>query len=210
MKKTKVALAVTALVFGLTACVPAPAPNPPAGGGESSPASDGGGAVTSPGSETQGGGAVTSPGSETQGGGTQTDSGGDTSGGGEATDEAKFGDTYRFEDGLQITIGKPTAPVFENKYEEERAGNNVVAIAVTIKNDTGESFEPNKMSMKMVSDGVEASTFYGSNYRYPSATVRAGKTFKFNQAFEVENKKDLELEVSFWDQLHDTVFFVQE
>ena len=204
MKKTKVALAVTALVFGLTACVPAPAPNPPAGGGETAPASDGG--------ETQSGGVVTSPGGdETQGGDTETaPSGGDTSGGGEATDEAKFGDTYRFEDGLEITIGKPTAPVFENKYEEERAGDNVVAIAVTIKNGTSESFDPVQMRMTMVSDGVEASTFYGSNYRYPSATVRAGKTFKFNQAFEVEDKKDLELEVSFWDQLHDTVFFVQE
>lgn len=203
MKKTKLAIAVTALVFGLTACVPAPAPAPQNGGAETTP----GGTQTTP-----GGGGVVSPGNgegegegETPGGGE-----GETPGGGEATDEAKFGDTFRFEDGLEITIGKPTDPVFENKYEEERAGDSVVAFAVTIKNDTGEAFEPNKMNLKLVSDGVEGKTFYGSNYRYPSATVRAGKTFKFNQAFEVENKDDLEMEISFWDQKHDTIFFVQE
>ncbi|MFC0582994.1 DUF5067 domain-containing protein [Micrococcoides hystricis] len=211
MKKTKLAIAATALVFGLTACIPAPGPSggettpPPAGGGETSPG--GGGGVVSPapgGGENSPGGGESSPAPD---GGENSPGGG---GEGPATNEAKFGDTYRWEDGLEITIGKPTDAEFANKYEEERATGDVVAFSVSVTNGSDENIEASRVNMKVVSDGSEASTFYGSNYRSPSSSIRPGKSLKWNVAYEVADKSDLEMEVSFYDQVHEEVFFTQE
>ena len=120
-----------------------------------------------------------------------------------------FGQTYKWDDGLQVTITKPvTYKPTKWAVTSGKEKNNLV-VTVTLVNGTGAKFDPAMFHMSAQSGDADAEGVYdtakgvGSS---PETKLLAGRQAKWKAAFNVKNPKDLVLEVA-PDFEHDSVIY---
>ncbi len=121
----------------------------------------------------------------------------------EPTDEEevsvlKFGQTYRYEDGLQIKVSKPWKfkpgkwAFGGDKFKSYRG------FTVTIVNGTKKPFKPSLFHADLQSANEEADQVYDAAQlgQRPSTTLLPKREAKFKIAFGIADPSDLVLEVS--------------
>jgi hypothetical protein len=119
---------------------------------------------------------------------------------GEATPagaQAKFGETYSYGDGLQITVSKP-APYRPSQYAACEKGATHLVWTVTVKNGTAEPYDPGGYSDTVQSGQSEGSSCFDTAKGLegePSTTLLAGRTVTWKVGFGVENPNDVVMEV---------------
>ncbi len=129
----------------------------------------------------------------------------DADGGDTTTALVRFGETFTYDDGLEVTIG--TLAAYEPSEYAWAEGDRFVVFTVTIVNGTGEVFDPSGFSTTASSGGREADEVYDSENGLegsPMTSIQPGKSVSFEVAYGVSDASDLTLDVSpdWWD--HDT------
>ena len=110
-----------------------------------------------------------------------------------------FGQTYKWDDGLQVTITKP-ATYKPSKWAvtSGKEKNNLV-VTVTLVNGTGAKFDPSMFHLSAQSGDADAEGVYDSGKGVgssPETKLLPGRQAKWKAAFNVKNPKDLVLEVA--------------
>lgn len=116
---------------------------------------------------------------------------------GAATELAAFGDTYKWDNGLEVTIAAPT-PFTPSEYATVAGAAAYLTFSVTIINNTGATYDPIQFSVYAQSGSKEASEIYDSANGYngtPSTSILDGRQSAFNVGFGVSDPSDLVLEV---------------
>lgn len=121
---------------------------------------------------------------------------------------ARFGKAFTWEDGLSVTVGKPS----NYKPSEWAFGSDkfksFVVFDVRVVNKTGKPWDPGLMSATMQSSNKEGERVFDSGKlpEEPRTKLLNGREVKFKMAFGVTDPKDLVLEVA-PDFSHDSVIF---
>lgn len=117
---------------------------------------------------------------------------GDTSEG-----QASFGDTWTWEDGLEITVSEPEA-FKPGEYSAGGEGyDSHVKFDVTIENKSGEPFDASLVYLTMQSGTSEGEEVFDDGLEgSPSTTLLDGRKVTFTSGFGVEDPSDLVLEVT--------------
>ena len=108
-----------------------------------------------------------------------------------------FGETFTFEDGLEVTVGKP-AKFKPSEYAATGKGTHL-KFTVVIKNGTKANYDPSLFFTTLSSGESEAESIYDTDKGIeggPSTTIRPGKSAKFVIGYSVKNPKDLTMEVN--------------
>lgn len=123
-----------------------------------------------------------------------------------------FGETAAYEDGLSVTVSKPTdfTPSASAFGHDGFPGS--VQFTVKVVNNTGASFDPTLIYLTMQSGNTEAEQIFdydnGMNGS-PDTTVLDGRETTFPVAFGVQDPNDLVLEVNTGDWSKDATIFVK-
>ena len=113
--------------------------------------------------------------------------------------ELKFGETFTWEDGLSVMVGKP---VKVSRSEWASGGENskyILAFPVTLVNKTGKRFDPTGFSSTLQSGNEEGDPVFDTEKGLndtPTTTLLNGREAKFKLAYGVNSKTDIVLEVS--------------
>ena len=117
----------------------------------------------------------------------------------EAPSTPQFGETYSWDDGLEMTVSKPTA----YKPSPSAAGTdrfkNFLMFQITIKNGSKEKFEPGPTTISVSSgdeEGQEVFDYDKGIESAPSTSVRPGRSTKWKVAFAVKDPKDLTMDAA--------------
>ncbi len=116
------------------------------------------------------------------------------------TDDAAivlFGETYAWEDGLEVTIAAPT-PFTPSEYAAASEAAAHVSVAITIANRTGTTYDPTMFSSRARSGTSEADEVYDSENGFsgaPDTGLLDGRDVTFSIGFGVSDPDDLVLEV---------------
>lgn len=110
-----------------------------------------------------------------------------------------FGETYTYEDGLSITIGKPKkfTPSEYSAYDESAAQH--LAFEVVVVNGTEANFDPAGVYITLQSGDAEADQVFDSENGFdggPTTKLLPGRQAKFKVGFSVNAPEDLVMEVS--------------
>jgi hypothetical protein len=175
MKKPVLALVAAALAVALSGC--------------------GGTAVES--SDTADSAATSEPTAADEGADESTD---------EATEEAPadngilaFGETAKFDDGLQITVTKPKKFTPSEYAAGAEGKGTAVKFQITVKNGTPEKFDPVLVYPTVQSGEAEADAIFDTEQGLeggPSTAVLPGKTVKWTVGYKVLDTKDITMEIS--------------
>lgn len=119
-----------------------------------------------------------------------------------------FGDAFTYEDGLTVTVGKPSSfKPSEYAFTEEAPA--YVAFEVTVVNKTGAPFDPGMISSSMQSGNTEAEEVFDSENGFsgsPDTKILDGRESKFKIGYGVSDPKDLVLELSpSWE--HESIIY---
>ena len=120
-----------------------------------------------------------------------------------------FGQTYRYEDGLEVTVTAPKKFKPSEYAAGAEAKGTAVKFQVTLKNTGSKAYDPTLFSDTVSSGEAEAETIFDSENGFegsPSTTVRPGKTVKFNVGYKVLKLKDITMEVSPGFEYSEAVF----
>lgn len=122
----------------------------------------------------------------------------------EASDQAPedstltFGETYKYEDGVSIRVGKPK-PFKPSEYAAADEAPAYLSFEVVIVNGGAEPFDPSVSTASLQSGDTEASEVFDTENGFdgsPSTKVLPGRQTKYKIGFGVQNPKDLVLEFS--------------
>jgi hypothetical protein len=122
--------------------------------------------------------------------------------------QAKFGETFSYGDGLQITVSKP-APYRPSQYAACDKGVSHLVWTVTVKNGTTEPYDPSGYSDTVQSGQTEGSSCFDSGKGLegePNTTLLAGRTVTWKVGFGVENPDDVVMEVRPGFEYESTIF----
>jgi hypothetical protein len=119
----------------------------------------------------------------------------------EASDDApvSFGQTYKYEDGLEVTVTTPKKFKPSEYAVGAEAKGTAVKFQVTLKNTGSKAYDPTLFSDTVSSGEAEAEEIFDSENGFegsPSTSVRPGKTVKFVVGYKVLKLKDITMEVS--------------
>lgn len=109
-----------------------------------------------------------------------------------------FGQAYKFEDGLQVTISKPAA-YKPSRWAAAKKSKYYLVMTVTVVNGTSTKYEPAMFSASAQSGDEEADQVFDTAKNVggsPSTKLLKGRQAKWKIAFAVKNPKDLVLEVT--------------
>jgi hypothetical protein len=108
-----------------------------------------------------------------------------------------FDEVFLYEDGLQITVGAPTAYTPGEYAFGLEGGANYIVMNVTILNGTTENFDPTLFYATASSAGTEATEIYDTalSDARPATAVLPGASVTFPIAFAVADPAQLVLEV---------------
>lgn len=119
----------------------------------------------------------------------------------EGTKVQSFGDSFTYEDGLQITVSTPTAMTSGQWAIPANAEGS--AFTVTIVNGTDAPFDPVMTNLTAQSGNTEAEQIFDSENGYngpPSTTLLPGREAQFKVAFATSDPDDIVLEIApSWD-----------
>jgi hypothetical protein len=121
---------------------------------------------------------------------------------------ARFGETFTYKDGLQVTIGKPRK-FTPSEYAGAKKAVVYLRFKVTLKNGTAKRFEPTIVSGTMSSAGKECEEIFDTDNGLdgsPSTTLLPGRVVSYSMGFGVSDQRDLVLEFT-PDFDHDAAVF---
>jgi len=112
----------------------------------------------------------------------------------------QFGESYRFDDGMQLTVGPGVAftPSEWASFGTEGA-NAYLRFTVTVVNGTEQTFDPSMIYMTMQSANTEAQEVYDSDNGLgfaPSTSLLPGREVVYDVGFAVADPNDLVMEAS--------------
>lgn len=113
-----------------------------------------------------------------------------------------FGETVTYENGLEITVKKPTPTQIGEYAAMEKKWNAYQAFEVVVVNGTGKNFDVSAMYFTMQSNDIEAEEIYDSENGFngtPTTTLLDGRQSKFRVGFGVDNPKDMVLQIELGD-----------
>ncbi len=118
-----------------------------------------------------------------------------------------FGETFTYEDGLSLTVGRP-APFTPSDVAAGAEGSPAAArFIVTIVNGTAANVEPRPFYATVTSANVEGSeVFVGDLIGPPSTVLLPGREATFSIGFAVQDPADLVMEVNL-DCAHDAAVY---
>lgn len=115
----------------------------------------------------------------------------------EGTQVLSFGESFAYEDGLQITISTPS-PMTSGQWAVP-ASTEGSAFTVTLLNGSDAPFDPMMISLTAQSGNTEAEQIFDSENGYsgaPTTTLLPGREARFKVAFATSNPDDIVLEMS--------------
>ncbi len=115
------------------------------------------------------------------------------------SDTTKFGSSYKWADGLSVSVSKPTLFKPSDYSVGATKGQAALQFVFTVTNGTGSNYDPTLFSATASSGGAEASEIYDSAKGMegsPNTKVLQGKKVSFKVAFSVADPKDVTMEVS--------------
>ncbi len=121
---------------------------------------------------------------------------------------ATFGQAFTWEDGLSLTVGKPSSFTPSKWAAGKEKFTKFVVFDVRVVNKTGKPWDPSLISATIQSSNQEGSQVYdsGSLGEDPSTKLLNGREVTFKIAFGVDDPKDLVLEIA-PDFAHDSAIF---
>lgn len=208
MKSTTVAVAAAAVALALSGCSAL---------AESAPADESSGSNATV-TETVEATAEATPEAEAAAGAEEADS---QTPADNQTDEAaeeddgthKFGETAAYDDGLSVTVSKPTDFTPSGSASGHEGFPSSVQFTVKVVNKTGAPFDPTLMFLSMQSGNTEAGQIFDFGKGMegsPNTTVLDGRETTFPVAFGVQDPSDLVLEVNTGDWSKDATIFVKD
>ena len=112
-----------------------------------------------------------------------------------APELVKFGQGFRWTNGVEIGVAKPT-PFTPGQYSSKKPAKAYLMFTVTIVNKSGAAFDPSSLQLSAVSGGTAASRVYDSDLgSLPSATILNGRTLSFKVGYGVADPKDVVMQV---------------
>ena len=119
-----------------------------------------------------------------------------------------FGQSYRWDDGLQVTISTPK-PYKPSRWAAAKKSKNYLVMTVTVLNGTSATYEPALFNLSAQSGDAESEQVFDSGNGVggsPNTKLLKGRQAKWKVAFAVKNPKDLVVEVT-PDFEHDPVIY---
>lgn len=117
----------------------------------------------------------------------------------EAPSTPQFGETYSWDDGLEMTVSKPTAYKPSDSAAGTEKFKNFLVFQVTIKNGSKEKFEPGLATISVSSGDEEGQEVFDSAKGIesaPSTSVQPGRSAKWKVVFAVKDPKDLTMDAA--------------
>lgn len=123
----------------------------------------------------------------------------------QASDEAPadsgqptFGDTYTWNDGMAVTVGKPQpfTPSEWASIDDENGQHHV--FDVTVVNGTSEAHDAFEVSLQASSGGEQSGTIFDTDngIDIPTVSIQPGKSLNFKVAFTLKDPSDINMDVS--------------
>lgn len=115
-----------------------------------------------------------------------------------ASNQASFGETYRWTNGLEVTVSTPT-PFTPGEYAAAEPATAYLSYTVTIVNNTGAVYEPALFFTSVQSGDQEADQVFDSENNLtgsPSTAILDGRQSTFTIGFGVSNPDDIVMEVT--------------
>ncbi|GAA4166375.1 hypothetical protein GCM10022286_30940 [Gryllotalpicola daejeonensis] len=134
-----------------------------------------------------------------------------------AKENPKFGQTYKWSDGLAVTISAPAAYTPSQYASGVVPGQANVIFTITLKNGTTQPVDPAFAGGDLNSGGVAGSNIVevagpqGDINEYPlsSAKLLPGQSLSWKAAYSVKDPNDLTLDFAISDFLHDDAIFTK-
>ncbi len=123
--------------------------------------------------------------------------------GSEAT--SKFGSTYRWDDGIAVTVSAPAAYSPSSSAYPADPGPHVV-FNVTLTNGSTANYDPVLFTCSAQSGNKEADRVFDTGINDPRTTLLPGRETAFKVVFQVSDPADIVLQVA-PDLSHDAVYF---
>ncbi len=111
---------------------------------------------------------------------------------------AKFGATYQWTDGLEVTVSTPEK-FTPSEYVYQESDGTPVVFEVTVVNGTGEPVDLDLFYVSAQSGETESTPIFDSANGIegsPSTKLLDGRTVKFKEAFAVADPEDIVVDVS--------------
>jgi hypothetical protein len=116
-----------------------------------------------------------------------------------ASDQAAFGETYKWANGLEVTISGST-PFTPSEYVvTDKPAVAYLSYSVTIVNKTGATYEPTLFSTSVQSGDTEGNQIFDSANGFtgpPSTAILNGRQSTFTVGYGVSNPADIVMQVS--------------
>ncbi|HEY5785489.1 MAG TPA: hypothetical protein VIT65_11995 [Microlunatus sp.] len=110
-----------------------------------------------------------------------------------------FGDTVTYENGLKVTIGKPTTLKNYAYPEDVEKGQKVIRFKITVDNQTDHRLDPSEFTMTASSGDDEAEFAIDSEHGLegtPDTKILRGKKRSWDYGYIVTKGQDFVLEIS--------------
>jgi len=115
-----------------------------------------------------------------------------------ASDQAAFGETYKWVDGLEVTVSAGTPFTPSDYVVADSPATAYLSYTVTIVNKTGATYEPALFSTSVQSGDKEGDQIFDSANGYtgtPSTSILDGRQSSFTVGFGVSNPADVVMEI---------------
>lgn len=121
-----------------------------------------------------------------------------------------FGDTYTWNDGVAVTVGKPQSftPTASAYVDDEALRAQAYAFDVTVENGSGEPVDSMETSLQASSGGAQSGMVFDSaaGIDTPTVSIQPGKSLSFTVVFTLKDPEDINMDVSpTW--MHESVNF---
>jgi len=112
----------------------------------------------------------------------------------------KFGQTVTYENGIQVTVGKPKSTKITEYAAMTKKWKSYQAFEVVVVNNSGKNFDVSGLYFTMQSNDEEAEQIFDEGFDgAPSTTLLDGRQSKFRIGFGVNNPEDMVLELELGD-----------
>lgn len=111
----------------------------------------------------------------------------------------KFGDSYKYEDGLTVTVSKPAKFKPSDVSFVSKPQKNYRQFTITVVNKTGKPYDPSMFTASLQSGNEEMEEIFDSAKGFegsPTTKVLNGRETKFKIGFGAADPADMVLEVA--------------
>lgn len=127
-----------------------------------------------------------------------------------ASQNAKFGQSYKWSDGVEVTISAPTPYTPTAAAAGAVAGDQNVVFKITLTNGSKANIDPSIANLSLNSGGVAASNIIdlmNSAFNVPQAPVLPGQSISWSLAYSVKDASSLTGQFDLDDLTHSAAVF---